>query len=354
MTIRHRVTIKDVARDAHVSVATVSNWLSGREYGLAPATRDRVAGSAARLGFRPSSVARAMRGQSIRTVGLVVPSVTNPSIPAIVRGAEDRASEDGYSLFLSNIDRHWEKALAHSLAMIDKGVEAIGYAFSVSSLDDAAVQAAVEAGVRIAALVPHTATPGDNVVALDNEAGMEQAVDHLWSLGHRRIGFATNTRVTANGPHRMTGLMASLARRGGALLPLDVATDSMPDGADEWGEIASGRRCGQQLLAGAEHPTAVCAVNDLVAIGVVLAARDLGLDVPDDVSVVGFDELTAGRVLNPSLTTIRVPLYSMGRQLAERMLSGSCTGVRVVPELVIRGSTGARRRAAEGGASRDG
>jgi LacI family transcriptional regulator len=343
--MKTRITIKDVARDAGVSVSTVSNWLRGQEYGLATATRDRVEASARRLGYRPSVLARGLRGQATRVVGLIVPSVTNPSMPPIIRGAEDRASETGYSLFLSNIDRHWEKAVTHSQAMADRGVEAVGFAFSVPALDAPAARAASDAGVRIAALLPADRDLPANVVGLDNEGAMRQVVDHLWALGHRRIGFATNARVTTNGPRRLAGLGAALASRGAALREDDTHLDPMQGSFDTWAEIESGRRAGLTLLSRADRPTAICAVNDLLAIGLILAAGDLGIRVPRELSVVGFDDLVEARIVSPALTTVHVPLYDLGRMLAERLLAIEPTaGVRVTPTLVVRGSSGPAAR----------
>jgi LacI family transcriptional regulator len=117
-----RVTIRDVARKAGVSVTTVSNWLSGRQVGISPATALLVERTAKELAYRPSSLARGLRGSSTRVLGLIVPSVTTPSIPEIVRGAEDRARQAGYSMFLSNIERHWEMAREFTLVMLDHGV----------------------------------------------------------------------------------------------------------------------------------------------------------------------------------------------------------------------------------------
>ena len=142
-----RVTIKDVARDAGVSVSTVSNWLSGRSYGLSPTTRERVEASVNRLGYRPSALARGLRGKSTRVIGLIVPSITNAAIPPIVRGAEDQASALGYSLFLTNVDRHWDRVEAQGLAMVDRGVEGVGFVFTAPSVDAAPV-VAVERGRR--------------------------------------------------------------------------------------------------------------------------------------------------------------------------------------------------------------
>ena len=335
-----RVTIKDVARDAGVSVSTVSNWLSGRPYGLSPATRERVEASATRLGFRPSALARGLRGNSTSVIGLIVPSITNAAIPPIVRGAEDRASALGYSLFLTNVDRHWERVEAQGLAMVDRGVEGVGFVFTAPAADAEAVMAVERAGARSALLLPADDVIPANVIALDNQAGLRQVVDHLWALGHRHFGFATNARVTVLGPSELAGLRAAVTARGGILSADDVIEDPMGEQSDDWGEIESGRRAGLALLSRPDRPTAICAVNDLLAVGVLLAARDLGIEVPLNLSIVGYAALNLTRVTSPPITSVRHPFYRMGELLATFLIEGhSGEGVRITPTLEVRGST---------------
>jgi LacI family transcriptional regulator len=335
-----RVTIKDVARDAGVSVSTVSNWLSGRTYGVSPATRIRVEASATRLGYRPSALARGLRGMSTRVIGLIVPSITNAAIPSVVRGAEDQASALGYSLFLTNVDRHWDRVGAQALAMVDRGVEGVGFVFTAPSVGAPPVVAVEQAGARSALLLPADDVVPANVIALDNEAGMRQVVDHLWSLGHRHFGFATNARVTVLGPSELAGLRAALGARGASLSPDDVVEDPMREGPDDWDEIESGRRAGLVLLSRKDRPTAICAVNDLLAVGVLLAARDLGIPVPAELSIVGYAALNVTRVTSPPITSVRHPFYRMGELLASLLIKGhDGEGTRIVPTLEVREST---------------
>jgi LacI family transcriptional regulator len=335
-----RVTIKDVARDAGVSVSTVSNWLSGRASGISPATRARVEASVNRLGYRPSALARGLRGKSTRVIGLIVPSITNAAIPPIVRGAEDQASALGYSLFLTNVDRHWDRVEAQGLAMVDRGVEGVGFVFTAPTADASAVAAVERAGARAALLLPADGVIPPNVIALDNDAGLRQVVDHLWSLGHRRFGFVTNARVTVLGPSELAGLQAAIAAHGGTMHGDDVVEDPMREVADEWGEIESGRRAGLTLLSRPRRPTAVCAVNDLLAVGVLLAARDLGIAVPAQLSIVGYAALNLTRVTSPAITSVRHPFYRMGELIAGFLIEGHTgEGIRITPTLEVREST---------------
>lgn len=336
-----RVTIRDVARAAGVSVGTVSNWMSGR--GVAPQTAMLVDRAAKELGYRPSTLARGLRGAPTRVLGLIVPSVANPSMPEIVRGAEDRAREAGYSLFLSNIDRHWDKALEATLAMLDHGIEGVGYVFSVHDPDHPAAAEARSAGKRVAFLLPHDPTrETPEAITLDNEAAMRQVAQHLWGLGHRRIAFAMTSLNTANAPRRLAGLRIALEERGGGISDDLVYVHEEASGyLDEWGEIEAGRIAAMVLLSREQRPTAIVGVNDMLAVGILQGAREFGVKVPLEVSVVGFDDLTASRIAQPSLTTLKLPRNQLGRNLIELLITGATTmRSPEIPILVVRESTG--------------
>jgi len=331
-------------------VSTVSNWLGGRTKHMTATTEAAVAAAADRLGFRPSMAARSLRGHSSQVLGIIVPSIMNPAFPAIVRGAEDRAAATGYSLFLSNIDRHGSKATSLTLAMVDRGVDGIVYAYAVADAHDPAVRAAREAGSRVVLLTPRGADLGGlSGITLDNEAAMRQAVAHLWGLGHRRIAIATNQHLTTNSPHRVEGLRQALEARGGQL-PDDMIfiDDGDMNDLTEWSETEVGRRAGLSLLTLTERPTAICAVNDSIAVGLLRAARELGLNVPKDVSVVGFDDLPLARLVEPPLTSFAINLYQLGKDLVDCLLSpDKNSGESVVtPNLVVRASTGPAQRGA--------
>lgn len=338
-----RVTIRDVAAEAGVSVSTVSNWLGGRTKHMTEATEASVQAAADRLGYRPSMAARSLRGARSQVLGIVVPSILNPSFPAIVRGADDAASAAGFSLFLSNSDRHGARTTVLTRAMADRGVDGIAYAYAVPDAYDPAVAAARESGLRIALLTPRGADlDGEAGIQLDNEAAMRQAAAHLWGLGHRRIAIATNKHLTANGPHRVAGLRQALTERGGRLDPELVHEDTADlDDLAEGAEIEVGRRAGLRLLTSAHPPTAICAVTDSIAVGLLRAAGELGLRVPQDVSVLGFDDVPLARLVEPALTSFACPLYEIGRDLIGLLVRDDPAAQTVVtPTIVVRASTG--------------
>ena len=172
----------------------------------------------------------------------------------------------------------------------------------------------------------------ENVIALDNHAGLRQVVDHLWALGHRHFGFATNARVTVLGPERAGELREAVAARGGTLSADDVVEDPMREQSDDWGEIESGRRAGLALLSRKDRPTAICAVNDLLAVGVLLAARDLGSRSRRSSASSGYAALNLTRVTSPAITSVRHPFYRMGELLASFLIEGHTgEGVRIIP-----------------------
>jgi LacI family transcriptional regulator len=303
-------------------------------------TQEAVGSAVERLGFRPFTPARALRGYSTHVLGLIVPSITNPSLSTIIRGAEERSREAGCALFLSNIDRHWERAVEASLALIDRGVEGIGYAFAASGSMPEVMAAAARSNTRLAFAVPKgDGLEGAYAVMLDNEAGMGRLGEHLWQLGHRHIAFVSNLAATANGRWRLAGLRAVYEARGGIV---DAYVDPIDfDRRRDWGEVESGRRSATALLNVPNRPTAICAVNDMVAVGVMRGAVELGLHVPRDVSVAGFDDLSVSRVAAPPLTTLAVPGYEIGVHLAELLLDRApVQPTTITPTLVARGSTG--------------
>ena len=224
--------------------------------------------------------------------------------------------------------------------MVDRGVEGVGFVFTAPSADASAVTAVQRAGARAALLLPADEIVPENVIALDNKAGLRQVVDHLWALGHRHFGFATNARVTVLGPSELESLREAVAARGGVLSADDIVEDPMREQSDDWGEIESGRRAGLALLSRQDRPTAICAVNDLLAVGVLLAARDLGIAVPSELSIVGYAALNLTRVTSPAITSVRHPLYRMGELLASFLIEGHTgEGVRIIPTLEVREST---------------
>lgn len=336
-----RVTMRDVAREAGVSVATVSNWLNNRQSQIAPSTAETVASVAARLGYRPFAPAQGLRTSRTHSLGLVIPSLDTLSMADVVRGAEETASKLGFSLLLSNIDRHWDRALEHGLTMAARGVGGVAFAFVSGDGDDGLSIA--EIGLPTATLIPDASQVGERTILLNNAAACRQIASHLWNLGHRLIGFTATSLSTSNATFRLRHLRQSFTALGGELTDEHVHIDhiSAAEYLDHQREIQAGRTAALRLLSLPTPPTAICAADDVLAVGVLWGARDLGMRVPDDLSVVGFDDLVLAQITEPTLTTVAVDRRRLGTELIAALVDE--TGAErpaVHPTLVRRQSSG--------------
>jgi LacI family transcriptional regulator len=334
------VTIKDVARLSGVSSMTVSRVINGSER-VSPETRQRVERAIAELGYVPSRLARGLIRQKTGTLALIVPDVANPFFTLIVRGAEDVARRGGYRMILADtradltIERDViEEMLAHR-------VEGIMIA-PVSDRSKGHLQRLAKYGVDFVLIDRTVSGIESDVVTGDNVGGARRLVDHLISLGHRRIGFITESADVSTARDRREAYEAALAAAG---LPRDsrliVYSTVDPPGGFE------GMR---RLLELDEPPTAVFAVNNLVAVGAIEAVRAHRLEVPDDVALVCFDDIEYASRLYPFLTVMAQPaetLGTLGTQLLLERIEGRAPEqprVVVLPaQFVVRQSCGAGR-----------
>ncbi|PFG44617.1 LacI family transcriptional regulator [Isoptericola jiangsuensis] len=329
-----RVTISDVARVAGVSVATVSKVVNNR-YGVAPATAERVLGVVAELGYESSLVARSLRRQSTNVVGVLVAEF-EPYSTELLKGISSAVSGTGYEL------------LAYSGGS-DGGTVAGWERRSLSRLAGTLIDAAIvvtptmvlsEAnGIPVVAIDPHTGPEGTHTVDSDNTTGAREAVEHLIALGHRRIAHLGGRTDLESARLRELGYRQALDNAGIGVDPTLVRVGGYrPDTADTPARELLSRRDG-------ERPTAVFAANDQSAIHVMEVAAELGLRVPEDLSVVGFDNVPESATVTPPLTTVAQPLHRMGAE-ALRMLLDVLEGapreqhLRLPTSLVVRSSTG--------------
>jgi DNA-binding LacI/PurR family transcriptional regulator len=317
-----RVTSVDVARRVGVSQSTVSLVFSGKAAGrISARTEAAVREAAAELGYRPNVAARALKLGAARTVVLVVPDITNPFFGGLLRGAQTAARAAGYAVALidTNNDRDWGAASAEAL-----------HAGPADGLLLFEVDPPRRAADSETIVVIESEGRGHPSVRLDSEGGADAAVRHLLELGHRRIGHVASVhdRPTFKLRRRAVDrLLDGDVPRIRSDFILDAARDAALD-----------------LLRGNPELTAVFCDDDVIAAGAFLAARELGLRIPADLSVVGFDGLDIGRVLEPPLTTVVADAAGLGRVAFELMialLAGKRPRSRVMAvELEIRGSTG--------------
>ncbi|GAB3175475.1 hypothetical protein GCM10027059_49090 [Myceligenerans halotolerans] len=388
-------TVHDVARDAGVSISTVSRSFDPRSK-ISPATRARVLAAAEELGYQPHPVARGLRTGRTHAVGLLVPDLGNPFFAAITKAVQARARAEGYEVFVADSDEDpdVEPELIRALAARTDGLlvaspradaatlrEALGGVTAVllnrelppaTASANAGVAGAASAGAgaastqggertsaagpaggagsaRTAAASAMAARPGAEVTAprdaapavvpeipavtLDDADGVAQILGHLSSLGHREVGVAAGPTASWSGARRVAGLHAAAERWGVRLVELG---EFRP-------HFAGGTQAADHALA--SGVTAVVVFNDLMALGVLDRLRQRGVDVPGEMSVVGYDDVPLATLVTPALTTVRVPLDRLGRRAVDLLLarlSGTTTaaGAQLPVELVIRGSAG--------------
>ena len=331
------VTIKDVARASGVSPMTVSRVINGSER-VSPETRQRVEQAIADLGYIPSRLARGLIRQKTGTFALVVPDVANPFFTLIVRGAEDVARRAGYRIILCDtradltIEREViEEMLAHR-------VDGIAIA-PVSDRSKPHLQRLVAYGVQFVLIDRTVSGVESDVVLGDSTGGARRLVEHLISLGHRRIGFITESDEVSTARDRREGYETALEAAGIEVDPnLIVRATADPAGGLE------GMR---PLLDLVDPPTAVFTVNNLVAVGAIEAVRAAELEVPDDVAIVCFDDIEHASRLYPFLTVMAQPAETLGtlgtQLLLERIEGRAPTQPRVVvlpAQFIVRRSCG--------------
>jgi LacI family transcriptional regulator len=308
-----RVTISDVALLAEVSKTTVSHVLSGKRP-VAVSTRRRVEAAIQELGYRPDGLARSLRIRRTHMVALMIPDITNPYYPLLARGLEDGTGGD-YRSFICNTDGAVDREQEFLEEVTDRRVDGIVLdSFMMKPEQIATVVPANTPIVLIGTTVIDD--PGYDTVHSDDENGAFEATMHLFRTGRRRLAMI-------QGPPGAGG-----KRNEGFLQALEAAHASLdPDlvMASDWTR-AGGAASALAMLQRANPPTGIFCANDLMALGAIDAARELGLTVPDDVAIVGFDDIDAAAMLSPALTTVSNPAYETGLlagiMLRERMTGG--------------------------------
>ncbi len=328
-----RATIKDVSREAGVSIKTVSRVLNNERYVSATA-RDRVEAAVAALNFRPSSAARSLAGGRSFQIALICDNPSPYYIYEMQSGIRDRCEADGIRMIAQPYDRASGRLIDELESLID-ATSVDGIILTPPVTDFPAALALLERrGVRYVRVSPGTQTDLTPSTFIDNAGAAAAMTAHLMALGHRRIGFVTGDKSYATSGQRREGYLAALARAG-------IAADETLIRQGSY-DFPSGSIAAEALLALDRPPTAIFASSDDMAAGVLAAAHARGLRLPADLSVAGFgDDALAGFVW-PPLTTIRQPTRDLAWNAADLLLAGdpSCHERREIPYgLVIRGST---------------
>jgi LacI family transcriptional regulator len=332
-------SITEVARLAGVSIATVSRVVSEADYAVSPATRARVLEAARVLDYVPNALARGLLKSHVPVVGVIVHDITDPYFAEVVRGVEDAASPGGYLVITCSSERNAERENAYVRLL--RSMRAAAVIFAGSGLDDPALNhelpkhvAAMEAyGAAVVHLSPHAL--GEPEIRIDNEGGIAAIIGALITLGHRRIAFLAGPAALYVARARLEGYRRGLAAAGIEFDPQLVVTTSFDQEAGVLGV--------DTLRAREAAFTAIACANDLLALGSLHRLRELGIGVPSEVSVAGFDDIRMAAMSSPSLSTVTLPLREMGRrgfEYADGVLAGRQPPHVLMPTAVVmRGST---------------
>jgi LacI family transcriptional regulator len=350
-----QVRIKEVAEAAGVSTSSVSRYLNGRII-LPPQTASRIDEAVSRLGYYPNAIARRLNRGASETLGFITTDIAYPFFAAVASAAEAEASCLGYSMAIFNSRNDMARELSFLSRIDDRQVD--GILFMANHVDDGALARKIEQTRRVVLLDEDVAGTRAPKVFAANELGGLLATRHLIDRGHVRIAYVAGPRGMISSDERYRGYLAALA---GAGLAHDPALVFFGCYEEEFGITAFNR-----LWSIDDRPTAVFATADMLAIGIIRAARDGGVEIPGDLSVVGFDDMLHVNLLTPALTTVRHSATEFGRH-GVRLLVGEINGtvvpespVRIPVELIVRDSVAAprprrmpsSRRAAEAGTSR--
>lgn len=340
-------TIQDVARRAGVSPSTVSNFLNGRSERMSPETLERVQSAIAQLDYSPNRAARHLKTGRVAMIGVIVPSVANPFYGAFASCVERAALQAGYQILLGNSERDPEREQRYAEELWHYGIRGMIFGSSLLALTHLA--GLVERGLSIVAFDRQTQAIDDlpvDSVSVDNVLAARLATDHLLQLGHRRIGFVTGPLHTVNRQERLQGYQQALRACGIAPERELIWEKTLAKGFGDTESVELGRSGAHELLNKPNRPSALLAINDMYAFGAYAGARDLGLRVPGDISIVGIDDIVLAEVVDPPLTTIRQPLCEMTQAAVDliiRRVEGKSNGapqhLTMKPELIVRKST---------------
>jgi DNA-binding LacI/PurR family transcriptional regulator len=328
------VTMRQIAERAGVSIGTVSHVIND----TAPVRdklRQRVVEAIRSLGYQPSQLARGLRRNQTSMLVMVIPDVTNPFFPAVIRGVEDVAYKSSFRLVLCNTDNDSRKEVSYLNEM--RSYRPAGW-LVIPSVDSVLATHFRGSASRSPVVCVDRQPEGwtEDVVLVANEAGSYSATRYLLRMGHRQLAVITGPLHLANAVERLRGFQRALGEAKVQIEP-DYVQEARFD-------RISGYHAATRLLRMLPRPTAIFACNDLMALGVFLAARELGLHCPEDISIVGFDNLDFAEFTAPPLTTVHQPGYQLGttaaRLLLERIRGSSEPAQRVVlpSELKIRNS----------------
>jgi len=329
-----RAGIQDVASEAGVSTATVSHVINNTRH-VSDEVRARVLAAVERCDYYPNAIARSLASGRSHVLGLVISDIANPFFPDLVKSIEAAAFERGYDVVLSNTNYDPERTSLYIKRFIERNVA--GVAVMTSELDAALVEDLARRHVPVVFL--DLGPPGAHTsnLRVDYETGIEEAIRHLVSFGHRDVALISGPPHLRSATCRIEAFSASMRRH------LPGAPARIYEGNFK---LEGGKRAALNILAEPEMPTAIIAANDMMALGAMAEFHAAGLRIPQDISVIGFDDISFATLSEPQLTTVRLPLNHLGGRAVEELLATienpeqKGREILIPTHLLVRGSTG--------------
>lgn len=345
------VKIQDVARLAGVSPSSVSNFLNNRNDQMAPATQLRIRQAIEQLGYRPNNAARQLKTGVASVIGLLVPSLANQFFGSLACAVETAAARHQCRVMTVSTFRDPSREREVMADLLAFGVQGM---ITGSALNDTEHLVAMTSRCPVVAfdVRRQDRSPAQiNTISMDNVAATSLAVEHLVALGHRSLVLVTPPPFTLNRQDRVKGFQQAVAAAGvsGQLVIADV-TEAPRDPHGDTQLFEMGRAAAAQILAAAGRPTAAIAINDMMAIGIGIGLKQLGVTIPRNISLMGIDDIFFAAAHDPPLTTLRQPIQAMADAAVLRILApapaeaATTTGMLFAPELVARASTSAPPR----------
>lgn len=323
------MTIREVAARAGVSVSTVSRVLNGRDGGhMRPETKARVLRAIEELEYTPVKAAQSLRRQRTQVIGILLPDISNPFFSLLARGVESVAFDRGYSTLICDSNHSAEKESRYLDILLAEGVEGIVFV-PVGQPDMNRIERLLRKGIRIVAADRRVA--GLPTVEADNRGGSRKLTEYVLDLGYQKIAYIAGPPEVSTAQDRLAGFLEALAQAG--LEPVVVRHGNFT--------YESGYELARAILEEGKVDAIMCG-NDLMAIGAIRAAEDLGLRVPEDLGVTGFDHVPWSDLVRPKLTTVEIPAYNLGQAAIRQFMKGDNRN-RLLEARIIPGATCVQR-----------
>ena len=342
------VTIQDVANIAGVSTTSVSNYLNGRMQEMRKETQQRIADAISHLGYTPNTAARQLKTGKMPILGLLVPSVMNPFYGELAAAVDAAAQRKGFRVLLCNTQREPERELSYIQELLAYGVRGIITAsipHDINVMNDLIKRGA--AFVLFETLAENFKVDQVDFVLTNNSVAAEISVDYLVGLGHSTIAYATAPLSTPHRISRLQGFKDAMQRfkekTALIIIPNDIVGKSALHKDAELAQL--GHEAAQSLVDNPARPTAVIAMNDLIALGMMSGFQNMGVKIPDDISVVGFDDMLLASFSSPALTSVRQPLSKFAETAVDTVCARladparAATTISLDPVIISRAST---------------